>query len=357
MSFPLASPLAKDLLRTTRPHAMLHAGMRLLVAVSGGADSVALLGLLRELAPQQGWVIEVAHFDHQLRAESAAEATFTRRLAEAYGFAFHLGQPAVRPGRNLEAWARQQRYAYFHRLLEAGVADVVATAHTREDQAETVLLRLMRGTGTAGLAGILPVLVRVPGCPQLPGSGPRVIRPALGLARRAMREWLAARQQNWCEDPSNAWLSPRRNWVRHRLLPQLAAELNPRIVEVLASTAGLAAEEEAWWRDVVVQAGASLWRPVGDRMQAGVAELRALPRALRLRVLRAAIQGLQGNLLGVGFEPVHQLSTWVEESSHRTRKLAFAAVTAEVNSRTLSLASRLSEPERRSTAKARQSNG
>jgi len=342
----MSSSLARELLHRARPLGMFRAGMRLLIAVSGGADSVAMLRLLLELAPQQGWVVAVAHFDHQLRSESAMEAQFTRQLALASGVEFHLGRPTTpAPAGNLEAWARRQRYAFFHHLLAADAADSVATAHTLDDQAETVLLRLARGAGTAGLVGILPVLTRVPGAPPLPGTGPRVIRPVLSLSRRALREWLNVHGQTWCEDPSNAWLARRRNLLRHRLLPQLATDLNPRIAEVLATTATLARDEELWWADAVAKASASLWRTVGPDLMADKEALCILPRALRRRVLRAAIRHVQGDLRQVDFRHVEQLSSWVEETSRRSRQIAFARVTAHLDRRVLKLRSRLSPPD------------
>src|SRR5687768_16624461 len=175
---------------------MLRAGDRVCVAVSGGADSVALLRALLELRTELGVVLSVTHFHHGIRgAEADADERFVAALAAEHALEFHRASGdapglAQRQGISLEAAARPLRYAYFHQLINAGAGDKIATAHTLDDQAETVLMKVIRGAGSRGLAGIAPV------------HGP-IVRPLLRVRRRQAREYLQALRQTWREDSSN----------------------------------------------------------------------------------------------------------------------------------------------------------
>ncbi len=166
-------------------HDLLHPGERVAVAVSGGADSVALLRLLLELRQELGIVVSVAHVNHQLRgADAEQDAAFVAELAERHGLEFHLatrdvGAYAVEHKLSLEAAGRRVRYAFFSALVKERKVDKVATAHTRDDQAETVLLKLLRGSWLRGLAGIHPQSARC-GRPGLGGSSAARHRPARG---------------------------------------------------------------------------------------------------------------------------------------------------------------------------------
>jgi len=281
----------------------LRAGMRVAVAVSGGADSVALLRTVVEDAPEIGLVVCVAHVHHGLRgAEADADAEFVRALADRLGCAFHLHRVdtsavARENQQSIEEAARVLRYAWFRKLLAAGQADAVATAHTLDDQAETVLHRLLRGAWTEGLGGIHPVVEA--------GRGV-ILRPFLGVRRAEIEAWLRALGQAWREDTTNAETVFTRNRIRHELLPRLA-EFNPRVAEQLAHMAGLARDEEAWWDAELRRLLPQLLLP-GKPVRGGgravsthphessvgmeLERLRALPVALRRRVLRAAAEQL-----------------------------------------------------------------
>jgi len=241
------------------------------VAVSGGADSVALLRLLLELRDELGVLVSGAHFHHQIRgSEAGADQAFVRDLAARHGLELHCStadapQYARLHRRSLEAAARELRYRFFRRLLEQNIVDKIATGHTRDDQAETVLMRLMRGAGTRGLAGIYPLLpiagkepqphrIGQSGAKAVPQRGTRapgscaIIRPLLAVRRREIEAWLQALGQSWREDSSNRDLRHTRNRVRHELLPLLEREYNPGIVQVLAEAAEVARAEEAYWQ-------------------------------------------------------------------------------------------------------------
>ena len=238
--------LAERLLRTIRKQELMRAGERVAVAVSGGADSVALLLLLVELQVELGIVLSVAHVNHKLRGkESEDDEQFVAKLAEGYGLALEsLAKSADRAQvAGIESAARRDRYRFFASLASAGKATTVATAHTLDDQAETVLMRLFRGAGVRGLAGILPRLALREGG-RVRGEA---IRPLLSFRREELRDYLRDRGQGWREDSSNRDVSFLRNRLRLRLMPLIAKEFGAPAVEHIADLAEIArAEEEAW---------------------------------------------------------------------------------------------------------------
>lgn len=218
---------------------LLRAGKRVGVAMSGGADSVALLLLLVELRKQLGIVLSVVHFNHKLRGkDSDADEKFAAKLAEKFGLAFHAGRAdiavkAKKRKANLEDTARRARYEFFARLVEGGRVDKVAVAHTADDQAETVLAHILRGTGLAGLGGIHP-------------SVGHVVRPLLGVRRAELRAYLRAKKQTWREDATNRDTTRMRARIRKNLLPVLEKQFQAAVVEHLATLAELAREDEAF---------------------------------------------------------------------------------------------------------------
>jgi len=229
--------LEQRLLAGLKKQGMLRPGNRVGVAVSGGADSVALLLLLLELREKLGVVLSVAHFNHKLRGKASdADEKFVAKLAAKHGLEFHsasvfVAKKAKDERANVEDAARRARYDYFRSLVESGVCKRIAVAHTADDQAETVLAHLLRGTGLAGLGGIHPV------------SGP-VIRPLLGVRRSELRHFLRARKQTWREDATNRDTKRMRARIRKKLLPLLEKQFQPAIVEHLATLAELAREDE-----------------------------------------------------------------------------------------------------------------
>jgi tRNA(Ile)-lysidine synthase len=229
----------KELIAYFKKRDLLRAGDRVGVAVSGGADSVALLRLLLELRDELGVVLSVVHFNHKLRGKASdSDEVFVARLAEKFGLTLHVGRGDVgRKARiekaNLEDAARRARYEFFRKLTEGGFVDCVATAHTADDQAETVLAHILRGTGLAGLAGIHPVTAN------------GIVRPLLSVRREELRKYLRAKKQNWREDATNRDTSKQRARMRKKLLPLLEKEFNPQSVEHLAELASAAREDEA----------------------------------------------------------------------------------------------------------------
>src|SRR5260370_12034222 len=226
---------------------MLRPGERVGVAVSGGADAVALLLLILELREKLGIVLSVVHFNHKLRGKvSDADERFVAKLAAKHGLEFHsasvdVAKKAKEERANLEDGAWRGRYDYFRSLVESGTCTRIAVAHTADDQAESVLAQLLRGTGVAGLGGIHPV------------AGP-VIRPLLSVRRGELRRFLRAKKQTWREDATNRDTKRMRAHIRKKLLPLLQKQFQPEIVEHLATLAGLAREDEAFL-DAVAEEG------------------------------------------------------------------------------------------------------
>ncbi len=245
--------LATRLLKTIRQQDLIKAGDRVAVALSGGADSVALLLLLLELRSELGIVLSVAHVNHQLRGEESDEdERFVAGLARQHSLDLHSHSAPLDRGRDsgIEAAARRLRYDFFRQLARENRVSKVATAHTLDDQAETVLLRILRGTGIRGLAGIHPRLIlRGLKSEQQGPAFVEVIRPLLQFRRAELQQSLREGDQRWREDSSNRDLGFLRNRVRHRVLPVLRENFGDASVENLADLAEIArAEEEHWCR-------------------------------------------------------------------------------------------------------------
>lgn len=241
MSYRMRGALQQRLRKAIHGLGMIAPGQRVSVAVSGGADSVALFLLLQELRDELGCVLSIAHMNHQLRgSHSEADEQFVRELAgragvELFAHRVDVAAEAERNHWNLEDAGRRLRLQFFDELVKGRRADRIAVAHTADDQAETVLAHLLRGSGIGGLAGIHPVA----GC---------VIRPLLGVRRAELRAYLNGRAQHWREDVTNRDTSRLRARLRHELLPRLEAEYQPALTERLCQLAEIAHGEEAYWR-------------------------------------------------------------------------------------------------------------
>jgi len=287
-------PLVQRIARTIERYRMFEPGQKVGVAVSGGADSVCLLHALCELAPRWGLQPGVLHLDHQLRGEeSRQDAEFVRDLAASLGLPFLLREAdvAAAPG-NLEQAARRARLAFFREAIASGAAARVAVGHTRSDQAETVLYRFLRGSGTAGLAGIRPV------------TSDGIVRPLIEIDRGEVTQFLRSRGIAWREDSSNADPAFARNRIRHQLLPKLASEWNPAIAETLADTADWALAEEAYWNQVIDQLAAQHITPSGEAVLLRADALTSLPAAAGRRLVRRAMELVKRDLLGIDFRHV-----------------------------------------------------
>ena len=277
-------------------------GLRLAVGVSGGADSVALLRALHEASARLGLVLSVAHLHHGLRgAEADSDLEFVRDLAAELRLPIHeahvdVAAAAKEQKESIEEAARRLRYAWFGKLLAEIPLDAVATAHTLDDQAETVCAKFLRGAWTEGLGGIHPVVSLATG---------RVIRPLLETTRAEVEAYLNEIGQRWREDSSNRNFGFDRNRIRHELLPLLET-WNPSLRDHLAHMATLARDEEAWWQGElkrlipqVLMEGKPVrggGRASGDGLALDVTRFASLHPAIARRLLRQAAGQLGAKL-------------------------------------------------------------
>jgi len=275
-------------------------GTRIGVAVSGGADSVFLLHALHEL----GLAAAVLHVNHELRCdESEADEEFVRNLAAELGLPALVSQLPPGAG-NVEQEARRARYQFFRSQIDGGLCDSVATGHTLDDQAETLVSRFLRGAGTAGLSGIRWQ------------TEEKIVRPMLELRRDEIRHWLREQRIAWRDDSSNSDESFLRNRIRMQLMPQLVA-LNPSLPELLSSTANWAQSEEEYWAEEIERIASQhlIRRPEAILMRTG--PFLELPEAVQRRLLRHGIELVRGSLRGIDFrhiEAIRVLSSSLEGS-------------------------------------------
>ena len=254
---------------------MLAGGETVLVAVSGGADSVALLHFLVGLAGAWRLRLHVLHVDHQLRPDSKADADFVRALGTRLGVPVDVATVTVDARGSLEAAARVARYAALESSAARVGADRIAVGHTADDQAETVLMRLLEGAGVRGLAGIPPVRGRI-------------IRPLIDLHRAALEAELERAALSWVEDPTNRDPKFLRNRIRHELLPLLADSYSPGIASTLTRVSALARDTVAALdRAAEIELERLGTFGAGD-VTLPLGPLRTLPRQVAAEVLRQA---------------------------------------------------------------------
>ena len=307
-SMPHATDLYNRWHAEMRSGPFVRAGERIGAAVSGGPDSVLLLDFLVQLSGDLGFQLAAIHFNHHLRsAESDEDESFVRDLSLHYGVPFFRGEARVaeearKRRRNLEATAREFRYRFFLSLVRQGKVDKVATAHTLDDQAETVLLHILRGTGTKGLGGIHPRIQN------------KVVRPFLNLTRAEIEEEVKERNLRFRLDSSNLDPRFRRNKVRMELLPRLESEYNPELKRLLSGLAGRAREDEAYLEQQARERAAA-WRLREDGTEKiSRRALGAMPPALARRVLRQMLYGVAGSLAGVTYRHIESLYRFALES-------------------------------------------
>jgi tRNA(Ile)-lysidine synthase len=283
--------LSANVLRTIDRYGMVRPGDRVLVGLSGGADSVALTLVLVELAPRLGLSLVLAHLNHLLRIEAEADESFSREMAERLALPFVSDRADVRARaakskRSIEDEGRRARYEFLEAQAERHECHRIAVGHTLDDQAETFLLRLLRGSGSRGLAGVHPV------------AGKRV-RPLIESRRREIEAYLQERGAAYREDPSNADPGYTRNRVRHSAIPLLRAGFNPRLVETLARSASILRDEEEWMDVLAREAFEELAREEDGAIRLAVPAVLSRPRALRRRLVRRAVERVRGGLENV----------------------------------------------------------
>lgn len=288
--------LQRIVANTIEAHGMLAAGDAVLVGVSGGADSMALLHLLVGLAP--GWRLRlgIAHLNHGLRGkESDGDAAFVASVAKNLDLPYHTQKTDVRSYQkrrrlSLEEAARSIRYGFFHAVAQAHGYSRIALGHHGDDNAELVLMHILRGSGPRGISGIPPV------------RGEKIVRPLISLKKSDILQYLAEKEAGYVSDGSNEDTRFLRNRIRHELIPSLSASYNPNIVDTLTRMASITRTEEEWIEEVldpiferaVVEARA-------DRIVLSAQCVQECHPAAKRRVLRRAIAQVKRDLRRIGF--------------------------------------------------------
>jgi tRNA(Ile)-lysidine synthase len=326
-------PLLERVRRTIRRHDLIPRGAQVLAAVSGGSDSVALLHLLLELRDDGdvGGVI-VAHFNHRLRGPASDEdEAFCRALAASRLLPMvvesaDVGQAARDDRTSIEQAGRRLRYGFLARAAESCGAIRVAVGHTRDDQAETFLLRLLRGAGPDGLGGIRP-------------RAGLVVRPLLDVARTELRDYLSARRVAFREDASNDDVTVPRNRVRHELLPMLRDRFSPGIVETLSRAAQIARDDAEYLERAAQQAEHGIVSRTGEGVVLDVAALARPPLALARRIVRRAMEQHAPGAF-VGFDAVAAVLDLADSSCPSGRQVDVPGLRAERRAEIVVLRSR-----------------
>ena len=292
----MTSQLHQRVRRTIERYALCPSGTRLLIGLSGGSDSVALLFLLRDLAGNGGFAIAgLAHLNHQLRTTAHRDEAFCRELAGRLDLRIVVKNEDVNGyarGRNLsvEDAARRIRYDFMEQAADTLGAERIAVGHTQDDQAETLLLKLIRGAGLTGLGGIHP-------------RRGRVIRPLLDVSRADLRQYLLARGERWIEDESNEDLANPRNRVRHVVLPELDRAAGGPTRPSMARAAALLREDAEWFDELATRRYVELTEQSPDGLTIEAASMLAEPPPLRRRILLRALRAVAGER-EVGLEHV-----------------------------------------------------
>jgi tRNA(Ile)-lysidine synthase len=277
-------------------HGLCPPGARVLVGLSGGSDSVALTLLLRELAPHMNFVVAgVAHVNHQLRETADRDEAFCGDLARRLELPILTARADVQAladanALSVETAGRRVRYEFLEQAASQLGATRIAVGHTLDDQAETFLLKLLRGAGTTGLGAIYP-------------TRERIIRPALEVSRTELRDYLAALGEPWVDDETNADVSNPRNRVRHDVLPHLEASLGLPARRAIARAAGLLGEDARWLDELAADKLIAVSAATVEGLELDADLLRSSPLPLARRILLLALRG-RANGREVGLEHV-----------------------------------------------------
>ncbi len=290
------NPLVRSVRQTLHKHRMIDTSDTILVGVSGGADSVCLLHILHAL----GLGIGVGHVNHGWRGQASDDDEhFVRRLAARLGVPFYTQGPGVSGSGNLEAEARTARKRFFDQFLTSEAFTKVALAHSRNDRSETLLLNLLRGAGPEGLVSMSAV------------AG-RVIRPLIESTRDQIEAYLRTIGQDWRDDRTNSDLDFARNRIRHVVLPTLAADFNPNLIDALARTVELLEDENEWMKQKIDEWLLERCREDEAGVVLRIDDLAGRPVAFARRVLRESLRRAGSALTDVSFDHLESVRSLLE---------------------------------------------
>jgi tRNA(Ile)-lysidine synthase len=317
---PQKPPLLKCVVETIERYRMLNPGDGVLIGVSGGTDSVALLHLMVTLQPVCDVHLAVAHLNHGLRRQASdREADFVKQLSARLGLPFHHEKIEMDPHRgSLEERARRKRYRFFERIMQQHGYTKLALGHNADDNAESVLLHMLRGSGIRGLAGIPPK------------RDGRIVRPLIEAGRSDITAYLQSIGESHIEDASNSDMRFLRNRIRHRLIPLLEAQYNPNIRGALNRLAGLCRQEQAWLNGLLrPNLARAQIRTAPECLELDADELIGVPLAAQRRLIRMALREWRGHLRRVELQHVEAVIDLLQHHHPGSRLSLPQSITAE----------------------------
>jgi tRNA(Ile)-lysidine synthase len=289
--------IIKEVKRANKRYSLFSEGDKILIAYSGGMDSSALLAVLMELKEEYSLELFLGHFNHKLRKEAEEDEKFVKNTAQKFSLPIFIGSEDVRSYAakhklNLEEAGRLLRYKFLKKTASEIGGAKIATGHTASDQAETFLMRIMRGSGLRGLTGILPVVEEI------------IIRPLILVEREPIEAYLHEKQMPFRIDESNFDRRYLRNKIRSDLLPVIEKDFEPRIVSHISRTVEVLQEDESLLEDLSKTYSERAVEEKENKFQLDVRSLADLPLGMRRRVVREFLKKLKGDLRGVDFEDV-----------------------------------------------------
>lgn len=283
----MTSALHQQVRRTIRRYGLIPPGSRVIIGLSGGSDSVALALLLRDLSAHGDFAVaSLAHLNHRLRETAARDEAFCREFARRHDLpiaveAQDVNALAAQERLSLEEAARRARYEFLERVAQGMDGARIAVGHTEDDQAETFLMKLMRGAGLAGLAGVYP-------------RKGMIVRPLLEVSRADLRSFLVQMGEPWVEDETNADLGNPRNRIRHSVLPELDRALGGGSRPNLARAAALAREDSEWLDQLADEQFVQVAAETAAGLELDARELRKQPLPVARRIALRALRGVAG---------------------------------------------------------------
>jgi tRNA(Ile)-lysidine synthase len=319
------SAFVKRIQNTAFRHRLWTKGTKMVVGVSGGPDSVCLLDVLAGLREKYGWELHVAHVNYGLRGEeSRLDEVFVRSLADHYGLPCSVLRPRIKKTQtNLEETLRDIRYAFFEKVRKGRGLDVIAVAHTLDDQAETVLMRLLRGSGTLGLQAMRP-------------KRDAVIRPLLDTARQDVLDYLDQRQVSYRLDSSNTENCFFRNRIRHDLIPYLERQFQPSLKKILARNAAILEEDSDALLSCLKDRSIPFHKE-GKTIAFSVSALRTLHPSLQKLLIRQFFEELRSDLAGIEFSHMEEMFKIVRSSKNKNQILSFGRLKVLRNGDTVTM--------------------
>ena len=300
--------ISKKVLRTINKYKMIGKGDKIVLAVSGGPDSTAMLYIMNDLREELGCSLYIAHLNHCLRGEeSSADAEFVKEQAEKLHIPFTIEKIDVKSmitnKESLESGARRIRYDFYRKVMSETKADKVAQGHTADDQAETILMRLLRGSGTKGLSGIPPIRDGI------------YIRPLIEISRSEVVAYLQniGVQPRW--DSSNLSTEYERNRIRHELIPLIEKRFSPNIKAILQQTAEILRSEDDFLDTIAKSAMTKCIKNNRNEAEGVIDDLKKYHIAIQRRIIRLAIESILGDLNRYEFQHIDEIMALIESGT------------------------------------------